>query len=313
MAGWQCSAPPALLLLLSTVVVATTTAALPVLDVAIDVGTGAYTVTLDGVAWLQSAPTGIHVNGTWYLAAPPNGTAGAYEQLVLAGVRRFTSSDAWGAYAATALDWTAGGGGTGGTTTRFSSVFKQYAAPHATLVVFEQDFPDGANGTALGTSYATMDDPVAMFPRFAAAGARLGELGHYTILDQWEMDMVGVGLDGVDGGLYSGTPLLLYDRDTLASVVLSPANHFKAGVQGRPAAFGRDLACGVQGRVQALPRRFRFQTMLYASPSQSINSAMVEWGDLLLARYGKARYDPTVLDPQRSFLQFNTATGSRTG
>ena len=173
----------------------------PVLDVAIDVGTGAYTVTLDGVAWLQSAPTGIHVNGTWYLAAAPSGNGtGAYQQLVLVEVRRFTSSDAWGTYAATALDWVAGG-----TTTRFSSVFKQYAAPHATLIVFEQDFPDGANGTALGTSYATMDEPIAMFPRFAAAGARLGELGYYTILDQWEMDMVGVGLDGVDGGLYSGT------------------------------------------------------------------------------------------------------------
>jgi hypothetical protein len=110
------------------------------------------------------------------------------------------------------------------------------------------------------------------------------------------MEMRGNGLKGFVGGLYSGTPLLFHDRnDGLRSVVISPANNFKSAFTNIPQELNGDLTFGIHGRVRSLPVRFSQQTMM--SISYGINNGMLAWGDLLLQRYGKQRYNPNGNDP----------------
>ncbi len=61
--------------------------------------------------------------------------------------------------------------------------------------------------------------------------------------------MTGIGLEGLEAaGLYGGTPLVLYDLNSLRSLVLSPLDNFKSCFQARPAFLDTDLSCGLHGR-----------------------------------------------------------------
>ena len=58
------------------------------------------------------------------------------------------------------------------------------------MVVFELNFPLGANNTWLGDAIKDVDRLATAFPRWGRSSGRLKELGHFCFLDQWELLMV---------------------------------------------------------------------------------------------------------------------------
>lgn len=95
-----------------------------------------------------------------------------------------------------------------------------------------------------------MDKVISAFPRFYVNKGRIPSLGYFTFRYFWDLEMTGIGLRDMPGGLYAGVPLVFYDRSTLRSAVLSPLNNFKSGFQSRKPELilHNDLACGIQGR-----------------------------------------------------------------
>lgn len=191
-----------------------------------------------------------------------------------------------------------------GDSINFITGFKIYE--EEPIIIFEQRFPDGGNFTQLGDSLETLDQVISAFPRFQLQGGRISELGYFTFRYFWDLDMIGVGLDQMPGGLYAGVPLVLYDLNTLRSIVLSPLQNFKTGFQSRPDFFQNDLVCGLHGRIRSIPADFSHQTILFAG--SGINSLLESWGDLMLQRYGKQRRKPGT-DFISSYLGYFTDTG----
>ena len=201
----------------------------------------------------------------------------------------------------------------------------------ALFVAFTQAFPDGANGTALPQSppwkpgdIALTDDVSQLataFPRFKTGNAsgRLSTLGYFSFRYFWDLDMTGGDAGGLggdfnrDGAVYGGVPLLLHDRDTLRSVVLSPTENFKAALtaQTKQPPLGDDLACGIHGRVRSLPPGFSHTTILFSDADQrrGVRRALLGWGDVLLARNNKPRKSPAP-SAQQTRLGYGTATGA---
>lgn len=79
-------------------------------------------------------------------------------------------------------------------------------------------------------------------------------------------------------------PLVLFRKNMTAAIVISSANNFMAHSQYYD---GSQLAYGPMGSITSLPAGFTLETIIYADVG--VNAAMLGWGDLLLARYGKHR------------------------
>ena len=126
------------------------------LDLVLGAG-GAFTVAVDGVAWLRSAPITVTAGGKNYTTmdgtlTPSPGAASH---------KTHTGSDAWGAFTSTVMAWKAG-------PTPFETEFRVYTSMGA--IVFEQRFPEGASGTAHGgpQAEATL---LSTFPTFNTSTA----------------------------------------------------------------------------------------------------------------------------------------------
>jgi hypothetical protein len=174
-------------------------------------------------------------------------------------------------------------------------------------VMFEQYFPNGATGT---NSSGGFDDLATSFPRIYAKAGKVPDLGYVTFKAFWDLYCQGgPGFDAELGtGMYGNVPLMLYNRDTLRNVIIAPANNFKVAFQSRTKDLAGDLGCGVHGVVASLPAHYTHQTLIMAG--EGINNGFERWGDLLLRRYGKQRYDTTnTNDIFRSKLGYNTNTG----
>jgi hypothetical protein len=178
------------------------------------------------------------------------------------------------------------------------------------FVTFRQIFPSGLSQTGSGTP----TDIVAAFPSWdvpAAAGARPEEIHNgdgrplrasssvlhwltfyktfaYPMTGVWDRKFVG----NMPSGPQGGAPLILFDRD-LHTVVLSPLDNFMVSVQSGQSAgvAGTNFACGLQGKVTEVPAGFSQATVLSAGSNAGggVRDALISWGDILLARSGKAR------------------------
>jgi hypothetical protein len=121
--------------------------AAPVLAVSVG-SSGAFTVTLDGTAWFNSAPPSVCVQGT---SAP----------LHFVSQSQASGSDALGAWTGISMLWTAPQG------QRVQHIFKQYAARPA-VAVLTAVFPDGLDtsgcgiNTQLSTRFPVLDAQAAM-------------------------------------------------------------------------------------------------------------------------------------------------------
>eukprot|EP00026_Physarum_polycephalum_P002700 Phypoly_transcript_02708.p1 GENE.Phypoly_transcript_02708~~Phypoly_transcript_02708.p1 ORF type:complete len:605 (+),score=75.81 Phypoly_transcript_02708:816-2630(+) len=95
--------------------------------------------------------------------------------------------------------------------------------------------------------------------------------------------------DNYIGGYQAG-PLVLFDN-SLNSLVMSPLTYFLSSITNLNSTDNR-LITGVQGKVLEIPAGYGFDYVL--SLDQGLNTAMMSWGDIMLARYGKERLPPTI-------------------
>lgn len=271
-----------------------------------------YDVLVDGSVWLRGGGPAFHLNSRWWEAG-----AG----LTLHSKETETGIDPQlGRFSALSAEWSAGG-------VRVVTIWRV----HPSAITFTQEFPDGANGTAIPQlpawkpgDIAVTDDInqlVTAFPRFQTGNfsGRLSELGYFSFRYFWDLEMTGGNGGGLggdfnrDGAAYGGVPLLLHDRDTLRSIVLSPIENFKVAftAQTKQPPLGDDLACGIHGRVRSIPPGFNHTTILFSDASQrrGVRLALLGWGDVLLARNRKPRTPPSP-SIQQTHLGYGTATGA---
>ncbi|CAF4308912.1 unnamed protein product, partial [Rotaria magnacalcarata] len=144
----------------------------------------------------------------------------------------------------------------------------------------------------------------------------IDQLGHFTFLDAWDLNMREVGLKNVfTGGLYSGNPLVLYNLPKIDSnIILSSLTNFMTNFQTRSPSLNYHLSCGLHGRVRQIVKSFSLKTILLASePKQGINQIVNLWGKLMLQYYGK-QHIKELKDLHRDFyvskLGYYTDTGA---
>ncbi len=251
---------------------------------------GGYSVLRAGQEWLTGAPTAVHCGSQWYSTQPVSGQ----QVLRLVNTQFAAGRDALGVYTGDQITWDAGG-------TPFVTAFRIY--DNKDRIVFTQSFPKGATGTAIppGDSSAAL----SAFPSFQTAG-KAQTLHTLTYQGTFAGPQRGLGLLAFSGGTDGGVPLVLSDEAS-HSLVLSPLNRFKDGVQTRSPDVGGALDCGVQGQITSLPGGFALQTILTAGPG--VTDSLYAWGSDLLAYSGKPRTGPAH-DPTVTHLGYWTDNGS---
>jgi hypothetical protein len=278
---------PAALALLATACCATTVHAS--IGLTVDSKTGKYAVSMSGTPWF----TGLdyeYTSGGKVLST-------ADGSLKLDGATTGTGADAGGAYKATTLSWDGG---------KFVTEFRAYAS----MIVFSQSFPAGVQGTTRTPEdpYSARDDVSSAFPAFTstAASSAAGYLAFTS-------DMTGSGAKHGTGGI--GTlpvgvkgfgPTCFFTEDLSQSVVLSSYSQFMAASNGHRSG---GMAFGVQGSVTAIPPEYEMSFVLVASSKGGVNNAFEQWGDKLLATYGKSR-DVTYNDYSLNYLGYSTDNGA---
>ena len=250
-----------------------------------------YTVIRDNQVWLESGPFFIHFNQTLYSSAPVEESS-AMLPLYLCGEYESNGTDVvLGSFVKLSLHWSVTS--TDSNETVWQTSFKVFQ--ERVILLFEQYFPRDLQGMAMGNVRETFKDVSTAFPRFRVSFNQtdrylIDQLGHFTFLDCWDLHMRGVGLKNVfSGGLYSGSPILLYNLTKLdSSILLSAFNNFMTNFQTRAPALNYHFSCGLHGRVHQLEEDFSLATILVASqPTQGINRIINLWGDLMLQSTGK--------------------------
>ena len=261
----------------ATLCLATTRAGAVELTVPVDLATGAYRIVLDGTTWLSSGVYSATSGGKSLTSA--NGGLSLTRAVATSGEGRF------GAYTGASLTWSVGGLAGGLVCNIYT-----YAAPG--VVVFEQVFPLGLNGTALPGAGAA-DDLTAAFPTFGPAlpalNSSLAFLTYHDVtiksaVGRWTSSSVDAALFGAYGG-----PVALFDAAG-AAVVMSPASDFMVSHAAFAPSLGQAFGLGMGGAVERIPAGWTHQSVLAAGPS--LNDTFVALGDCLLALGHKNRTAP---------------------
>ena len=239
--------------------------------------TGAYQLTLDGVAWLQSAP--IAYAARWNNATKTSAPGGGLT--MDAAPTAVSGSDALGAFSGTEISWAGAA---------FITRFKNYAGINA--VVFEQSFPKGMEGTAQ-TGAAAHNDLATAFPAFGSAHASLkSNLGyvcwHDTMCDSttgaWTAAGVSAGSIADVGGV-----VVLFNSSLAAIAISASSNFMTAGLSFAPIV-NTSFAGGFGGMLSRIPAGWTHSTIMVGG--QGVNNTMFAWGGALLTLGGKKRTAP---------------------
>lgn len=249
-----------------------------------------YSIRRDNETWLESGPFFLHFNDKFYSSSIENETI-PMEQLFLIDQSETTGIDVvLGPFDKLSLSWSIS---PSGNATVWETSFKIFQ--EKSLILFEQYFPQNLDGMSMGNVRDTFKQVSTGFPRFRVSFNEtdrfvIDQLGHLTFLDCWDLKMRGVGLKNVfNGGLYSGNPLVLFNRTKIDSnLVLSSFNNFMTNFQTRSPTLNFDLTCGLQGRVRQIEQSFTLKTILLGSEeNEGINQVLRHWGEILLSSYGK--------------------------
>jgi len=230
---------------------------------------GSYDILFDDTLWFSSGPTGLFENSQWSLNT--DGT------LDLTYVSPFAGQDQFGVYDGLTLFWTSLQG------TTFGTRFRVYA----NFVIFDQFFPQGANGvdSSSNTKVSTS------FPSISATAAKVPNLRYMSFQGNMAQPYYGVGLSNFTGGIYGGVPTVFYEEYEVA--ILSPMDNYFVGFHTvNQADLGSFLTCGIQGMVKEIPAGFVHPTILYYG-QDGMNATMSAWGEILLKKTGKVRSTPS--------------------
>lgn len=253
--------------------------------------------------WLNSATTSFRNNGDTFTSDSGN--------LTVVSSQKTSGEDTLGQFDKTTLTWQTSNG------VQFLTAVRSYTSGSSALV-FEQTFPSGANGTSLGPTQDTMDMVISSWPSFEVAPVAQS-IGFLAFMGQMTGDAAYTGIWNSDaiisGGIAGSAPLLLFNEDASATVVVSAFNNFMAHSQFYdPNA--HTLSYGLLGSITSVPAGYTLETVLYAG--DGINAGMLGWGDTLLTRYSKQRNaykrDFTLRNlgystDNGAFYYYNTETG----
>jgi hypothetical protein len=276
-------------MLLALVVLAVTTAQRPSqnkIGITVD-PSGSYEVLIAGEAWFTSGPTAVWKDGKELSSADGSLKPGP--------IKTWAGTDVTGAYTGTELAWM------DGTTSTLITQFKAYS-DH---IIFEQ-----RTGVALKCATGNKDSTGTTFPSFKAIDTKV-KRGALAYND----DMVGRNYksfewssltSSVPDGIVGTAPLVIFTEDLTSSVVISPAYQFMSTSQSWDNKTAT-LSYGVMGSATMIPAGFQSQVII--SASSGVSKAMMDWGDLLLNKYGKDRkavdYDFTL-----NYLGYSTDNGA---
>eukprot|EP00041_Stephanoeca_diplocostata_P005931 m.71454 g.71454 ORF g.71454 m.71454 type:complete len:825 (-) comp16082_c0_seq11:633-3107(-) len=291
------------------------------LRLALDHDSGSYTVAVDGNTWFTSGDSRIHVNNKWCalsdktlsIQGPPSSDSGTNNM---------------GKYNVTSLHTKCG-------ETEIDFNFYQFGT---TTLIFETVYVNEATGTSIGDADATISE----FPTFDVGSAKdisaevappkrgfyqwsgSGVPGYPVVgpHGQWPADA-----STLKGGRSNTGVIAVFDAtnfyppNTDRTVVLSPASSFlmtssnyirkntsSPFTQNQNGSVPTEsLVFGIQGRATSVPAKYSTSTILHLGTG--INSAMREWGALLLARSGKPT-DRYKSDFSLSQLGYTTDNGA---
>lgn len=236
---------------------------------------GVLNVRRNGELWLSSGPPQLHCEGLWQnfsSAASPTRTRGM---------------DKLGEFLETNWLWTS-------QTHKSCSVvtsFREYPKLKD-VVTFGARFPHAMANTSLGNSFGCVSNLLmSKFPTFFPEKKRLEWISPRF---QWDTELSGGALPG---GLYGGTPLMLYDQ-SLSGLILSPFDAFSA-------AWQVNMSFGLHGRIASVPANFSHRVICVET--NGVRSGFRRWGDLMLGAYGKRR--PMIRDDIANHLSYYTDTG----
>ncbi|CAF2793504.1 unnamed protein product [Rotaria sp. Silwood2] len=249
-----------------------------------------YRIIRDNQIWFESGPFVIHFNQTYYSSAPEQEIMPMLPLYLIEQYQKIGNDVIFGLFNKLSLRWSYIN-----TTNNFiwETSFKIFQ--EQSIILFEQYFPVDLNGMSQGNVRDTFKYVSTAFPRFKVSFNEtdqylIDQLGHFTFLDAWDLNMRGIGLKNVfNGGLYSGNPLLLYNLTKLDSnIILSSLTNFMTNFQTRSPSLNYHLSCGLHGRIHQIEQSFSLTTILLASQSkQGINQIINLWGKLMLQYYGK--------------------------
>ncbi|XP_071111597.1 uncharacterized protein [Haliotis cracherodii] len=229
---------------------------------------GTYSIQVNNVTWLSSAPIFFHVGGKTYSTED--------NSLKLNATTGHNGLDRLGQWQTTCYNMVAGASSIFG-------CFKTYISPNLPIVIFQQIFPDGA----LNTSTGDPDKVVSGFPSFQvpAAGPQLGYLSYGGLMfgDEKTLGVFTSDKAKLKSGLVSG-PLVLFDKDNNV-VITAPFSQFMAASMFQDGDRKR-VSWGIFGGAEQLPVGYMYETIMYYS-SDGINAAMSDWGSLMREYYGK--------------------------
>ena len=250
-----------------------------------------YTLSLDGVPWLASAPVAFAARWAGVTRTSANGLLTLDNITAIGG-----TDDILGAFAGWEMSWS---------TRTFVTRVKNYAA----AVVFEQEFPTALAGMAQNESANPELDLSTAFPAFGPPHAELDtSLSYLTWHDTMCTASAGQWTSiGAPAQFFAdvGGAVVLYNA-SLSAVVISAASNFMVAGIAFPNMTNTSFAAGFGGYLNGIPAGTKHTTILVGGVG--VNATMYEWGSTLLALGGKAR-PPRAADVALASLGYWTDRG----
>eukprot|EP00730_Choanoeca_flexa_P001442 TRINITY_DN10639_c0_g1_i1.p1 TRINITY_DN10639_c0_g1~~TRINITY_DN10639_c0_g1_i1.p1 ORF type:complete len:746 (+),score=195.33 TRINITY_DN10639_c0_g1_i1:3-2240(+) len=229
---------------------------------------GSYQITVDGHVWLNGFSTSVRVDNKTY--STEDGL------LMVNQTSKSSGFDATGHFNETAVT--------------FQNVpFEVYVRKYANHLVFGQFFPQAIAGTNTSSGAEAMDYVSSSFPAFDLSKDPATAVGLFS----FQSDMMGSGArafsfssahDNIGTGTKGSGPLVIFAKDLSRSLVISSYSNFMIH---NMQVEGKALKYGPMGTVRSIPQGFTIETVVVASTG--ISQAMEEWGNVLLAQYGRER------------------------
>ncbi|XP_041369520.1 uncharacterized protein LOC121383515 [Gigantopelta aegis] len=238
-----------------------------VIDISTD---GTYSILVNGVTWLRSAPTFFNAAGKTYSLGD--------KTLKIRSITLSSGSDKLGQWKDDCTHFTA-------RNYNITGCIRTYPThPDLPVVIFRQIYEDTVDGTSSGDTNGV----ISGFPSFQVANtsASLGFLsyggdmfgGTAIKYGRWPSDNSRIN-SGLEGG-----PVVMFD--TLKNVLITaPFNEFMAASVFSDVRNSR-VSWGIMGGVDRVPSGYVYQTIMYYG-DDGINTAMSDWGMLMKTYYDK--------------------------
>ena len=246
-------------------------------------GGGSFRVSLDGAAWLESAPTFLRAGN----ASHDSGPSSTLKLEKFSGPTA-RADGALGPYQQYSWTWVAGDV----TMETGAKVYSRHPSilwtTHLPGGAAEYGFGDEIDLTMKGGSHKpTWGTPGTGWPALTAEEGLLGDGGleYVTFLGDGDVQF-GAGLGsakGVESGAAVG-----YFNSSGATIVISSASSFLSSVMSNSLAPPGVLRCGIQGAALSLPPGYGTSFMMTAGTA-GVPETFMAWGDLLLRLYDKPR------------------------